>query len=285
LHWLAERPRPDAEAMLAMLTGKTAAEIQTAADAYKARFNSDLHADLVKNLGGLEAFAVNQALRGAPKSPEEAIARLDEVLEFLRGGWENAPGRALVDQVSDVGKRFEAEVKGVHERYQAALANGGEQSDPRVEAAINEAYTAAAKLIGIRNELSVVAQALGADVGIAAGTFAPPGFNIVTRALGGVAGSVGGAALIQGKAYTANDAARVAVLGTMNAVVGMRTKLNVAHMLLAHRILSGGANVAEHKGEGKSKLELFTQGYAEGGANQLVEAVDHGAAAVNKARK
>jgi hypothetical protein len=173
-----------------------------------------LRDDLASELGGRDLFVAQQALKGAPCSVDEAVARMREQVEFERGGAVNAVGNAVVDLMNDSGKRLEKNARRVEQTWDDAQRDG--QLDPTERARLSEllGYVAddAAQLGEVRDKIAstasdlVTTTAAVAVVAATGGAAAPLALSTLATAAGaGAVAKVGTSALLRGRSYDVDD--------------------------------------------------------------------------------
>lgn len=222
IHFALEGLGADGAVVNGTLQGKTREEIQALRLDYGARYGRDLDGDIAGELYGREAFDAQQALRGLPETPEQALQRAEEARAYERGGYANAISRAVMDDLApEKGQRLDADLARAkdivlkaaieerpllpseREEFETTLGYLGQDT---------ESYRTAKDSVA---EGAATVAATGASLAFVAGTGGAAAPGLVAL---GAAGTGGGArvvakAAIGGASYNAKD-------GLVDAAVG-----------------------------------------------------------------
>ncbi|MHB8876304.1 MAG: ADP-ribosyltransferase [Myxococcaceae bacterium] len=273
------------------LSGRTKAEIDQLKSDYRAKYGSDLMADLKKELGGRDAHDVGTSLQGVPTSPEEALKRMNEARSFERGGWKNAASAFLLDGLTGKGKLLDGNIERANAFYAEAMKDGKlapaeskrlaqligytqddvaiyrTAKDSAASGAATIATTAAAVGVAVAPAGAgtplVVAALAGAGAGagsrvLAKGLISGEGYSLGDAATDGAIGAVEGAASL-----LAAGAARKVVSGAMGSVIKAAETSTAARVAVS--AANGAAQGAVSGGLNGAGNAAFTDGTWDGG--------------------
>jgi hypothetical protein len=279
----------DESAIRSVLDGRSNDEIRAISEDYRRRYGRDLVSDLQGDLSGRDEFDAIQALGGRPRTPEEALRRMNERAAYEREGLLNVPGRVLLDLINDEGSRLDENVAHANTQYQQAMADGNfdEAEKARLSQLVGYAQQDVDAYRESKDTAANVVSTVGATaaaVGVviaSGGSGTPVAAAIMNAALAGAGTRVALSGAIEGRGYGweqgLSDAAQGAVdggtvaafapLGRAAAGAALRGTVETTGQRMAAGAIEGG-------------VEGLAQGAASGGAQGALRegAWDHGVA-------